>query len=356
MAVPLLGLDSTLADEGCDRVELAVASEDARVVFVRQGQDAWAAEDGHLPPFDTQELQRRIRREFGRTCDRLVCFLPLEEVVYAAEGGAVNVTRQARADTHPDTERPDLEAVARALGIPKSKRKAKFKQARQFASIVELALSKTHSGDLRILDMACGRSYLGFVLVQLLGAGARKVSLHGIDSEPPLVEKSRQIASTLQWTNCTFEVADLEAYSVPPDTYDVALSLHACDTLTDEAIRIACQARTPLIFVSPCCQNELRQKWGKDRPLRWMSRYGLLEERLADVLTDGFRCLVMEAIGYRVKTIRFTDPDVTPKNLLIQARLSTGPTAERAREAAEFLKQFHVRPRLAALLDAGAPR
>ena len=256
-----------------------------------------------------------------------------------------------REPLEPEAPTAGMQELVGALGIPKSKRRPKLKQAQQFARIVGGALSDAQAGPVRILDLACGRSYLGFVLAHQLAAGGRAVTLHGVDSQPVLVEKCREIAETLGWTNATFAVEDLYSYSVAPGGYHVAVSLHACDTLTDEAIRIACTARVPYFFAAPCCQHELRHVW-QEHPLRWMGRYGLLEQHLADVLTDGFRCMVLEAMGYRVKVLRFTAPDVTPKNLLIQAELAGAPQPERAEAARAFLDQFGVHLRLGALLDA----
>lgn len=353
----LPGLGSILSDEDCERVELHSVLDDAVLVFLREGADAWIPADRQSEPVHTRELQATIQRGLGQGYDRLVCFLPREEVVYAAEGGGVRLKRLARSEQRRDAETgpPDLTGLADALGIPKSKRKAKFRQAYQFSRIAEQALAGMEKGALRILDLACGRSYLGFVLVHLLAAGGREVALHGVDSDRALVDKCHEIARTLRWTNSTFELADIADYSVAPGAYDIVVSLHACDTLTDEAIRIACEAQVPLLFAAPCCQHEFRHLW-KEHPLQWVSRYGLLEQRLADVLTDGFRCLVLEAMGYQVKVLRFTAPDVTPKNVLIQARLTSGPRPDRARDAEAFLKRFRLRPRLAAVLEAAGLR
>ena len=353
MLSPLVGLQSMLSDDECERVELRSGSTEAVTAFLRQGEDLWVLDGPEPNTLHTEELCETAQERFGQAYDRLVCFLPTEKVVYSNERGSVSISRVARDDPDGDTEvgRGDWQALAEALGIPRSRRGAKLKQALQFAKIVESALSKREPGDLRILDLACGRSYLGVVVVHLLAAGGRGVHLHGVDSNPTLVDKCHEIAKTLQWTNTTFEVADLAGYSIAPDVYDIMVSLHGCDTLTDEAIRIACEARVPFLFVAPCCQHELRHLW-KTHPLQWMSRYGLLEQRLADVLTDGFRCLVLEALGYRVNVLRFVDPDVTPKNLLIQAELTSRPRQERARAAWAFLKQFGVRPQLAAVLEA----
>lgn len=347
----LPGLESVLAEEDCGRVELHGAPGRTSLVFLRQDEDTWAAEDPGSEALHTEELMALVSREFGQNYGRLVCVLGAEQVVYTVEGDVVRVKREPLPATSgaDESAQEGLRAVADVLGIPRSRRKAKFRQAYQFARIVEEALTGREGGNVRVLDLACGRSYLGFVLTHLLSVGGQRVLLHGVDSDPALVDKCRAIAEALAWTNTSFEASDLAAYSVKTEDYDIAVALHACDTLTDEAIRIAVEARIPLLFVAPCCQHEFRYSW-KHHQLQWISRYGLLEQGLTDVLTDGFRCLVLEALGYQVKVIRFAEPDITPKNLLIQARLTSRSRPERARAAGAFLKQFKVRPRLAALL------
>jgi 2-polyprenyl-3-methyl-5-hydroxy-6-metoxy-1,4-benzoquinol methylase len=357
MPYPLIGIDSTLADEECESVRISSTPDDAATVYLRVGEDGWGLDDMQSDPLHTQELLHTVKNGFGETHDKVECFLARETVVYEIERGAVSVRRTAREDSPraASAGHASAEALADALGIPRSRRKVKLKQAFQFGRIVEQSLPARQEREIRILDLACGRSYLGFVLTDLLASRGWKVVLHGVDSDEALVAKCRQILARLQWGNCTFEVADLASYSVQAGLYDVVMSLHGCDTLTDDAIRIACQAQTPLLFAAPCCQHELRHLW-KTHPLQWISRYGLLEQRLADVLTDGFRCLVLEALGYRVNVLRFTAPEVTPKNLLIRAKRASGPRRDKAAAAWAFLKHFGVRPKLAAVLEAAGLR
>jgi len=347
----LLGLDATLADAECERVELRGGPGDV-LAFVREGADAWAPADRSADAIHTRELRDTIGRELGANYDRLACVLPGEEIAYVVERGGVRIERVPRDRSAAETE-ADLGAVAEALGIPRSRRRAKLTQARQFGRLVERAIARSElkgRGELRVLDLACGRSYLGFVLVELLAGRGTRVRLHGVDSSRAYVEKSRQIGEALGWESATFEVADLAGYAIEPGSQDIVVMLHGCDTLTDDAIRIAAAARTPLVFVAPCCQHEFRHLL-KKHPLEWMARFGLLEQRMADVLTDAFRCLVLQALGYRVNVLRFVEPEVTPKNLLIQGRLTSGRRPDCAREAEAFMKQFGVRPRLAALLE-----
>ena len=48
-------------------------------------------------------------------------------------------------------------------------------------------------------------------------------------------------------------------------------------------------------------------------------KYGVLKSRLADVLTDGMRALMLEPKGYNVSVVEYISPLETPKNLMIRA-------------------------------------
>jgi hypothetical protein len=48
-------------------------------------------------------------------------------------------------------------------------------------------------------------------------------------------------------------------------------------------------------------------------------RYGLLHERLGDILTDAFRAAILRIMGYQVTVMQFVSPEHTPKNLLLRA-------------------------------------
>jgi len=349
MLPPLPGLDALLEDEDCQAVELRRGGVVVRVL-TREGDDAWSPGEEQADALHSGAVGELIRQEFGPSWDALALLLPHEVVLYELEGGAVRVRRTPRGPADARAEEPDLTPVAEALGIPRSRRRAKFEQARRFARVVIGALGQQRRPELRVLDLACGRSYVGVVLVHLLRSAGRAALLHGVDSDPSLVATCRRIADSLGWAGATFEAADLSGYAIETGSYDVAVALHACDTLTDEAVRIACEGGIPLLLAAPCCQRELRRNWG-GHPLEWVSRYGLLEQRLADALTDAFRCLVLEALGYEVRVVRFAAAGLTPKNVLIRARLTSTHRPERAREARAFMAQFGVRPRLAPLLE-----
>ena len=62
-------------------------------------------------------------------------------------------------------------------------------------------------------------------------------------------------------------------------------------------------------------------------------RHGIVRERMAALLTDEIRTLVLEDMGYSVDVIEFTDLENSPKNLMLRAR-KTGRRSEKGRALA----------------------
>ena len=60
-----------------------------------------------------------------------------------------------------------------------------------------------------------------------------------------------------------------------------------------------------------------------------MTRYGIVRERFADVLSDSLRAAILRQVGYRVEVVQFVDSQHTPRNLLLRAaRTGARPTAD----------------------------
>ena len=72
------------------------------------------------------------------------------------------------------------------------------------------------------------------------------------------------------------------------------------------------------IIAVPCCHSELLNQYSYE-PFEDMIKHGVFKARLADVLTDGLRCKILEAFGYAVSAVEYVSPLDTPKNLLIRA-------------------------------------
>jgi hypothetical protein len=182
-----------------------------------------------------------------------------------------------------------------------------------------------------------------------------RVELVGVDANPGVVETVRAVASELGYDEAQFVVSTIEDYS-PPEQIDLVVSLHACDTATDEAIAAGVRFGAEAIVVAPCCHHELAAQMAaneKDALLR----HGLLLGRQADLVTDALRAAALEMVGYRVDVMEFVSVEHTPKNVMLRAERAPSPArAERA--AVEYLElrdRFGVKPAIERLLELPVP-
>lgn len=99
---------------------------------------------------------------------------------------------------------------------------------------------------------------------------------------------------------------------------DMVVTLHACDTATDFAIKKAVDWGARVIFTVPCCQHEVNKQI-ENELLSPVFQYGLLKERISALLTDGIRANLLEEAGYETQVLEFISMEHTPKNILIRA-------------------------------------
>ena len=110
---------------------------------------------------------------------------------------------------------------------------------------------------------------------------------------------------------------------------DVLIALHACDTATDDAIFKGIKAEAEWIICSPCCHKQVRKEMISNNPWKDITRFGILMEREAEILTDSIRALLMEAHGYKTQIFEFISSEHTGKNLMIIGQ-KTGNIPERS--------------------------
>jgi len=166
----------------------------------------------------------------------------------------------------------------------------------------------------------------------------------------------REIAAELGYDEARFEVSTIADYE-SSEPIDLLVSLHACDTATDEAIAAGVRLGAEAIVVAPCCHHELAaQIAAKDKDA--LLRHGLLLGRQADLVTDALRASALEMAGYRVDVIEFVAAAHTAKNVMLRAERS--PSESRgARAAAEYVElrdRYGVSPAIERLLPLPVTR
>jgi SAM-dependent methyltransferase len=255
----------------------------------------------------------------------------------------------------------------RVLGISdrhgrvKPSRQAKYRQVEEFGRILATALDEAVAAGripadrpLRVVDLGCGNAYLTLAAYHLLTERGYAVHLTGVDHNPQARARNTERVAELGWSeHLTFADATIaEAELDPPP--DLVLALHACDTATDDALARAVGWQAPLVLAAPCCHHDIQMQLkaaDPPSPYALMTRYGIVRERFADVLTDALRASVLRQVGYRVEVMEFVDSEHTPRNLLLRAA-RTGASADPAARAEydELTSAWHVTPRLATLV------
>ncbi len=221
--------------------------------------------------------------------------------------------------------------ISSAQGHVFQKTQDKFRQINRYIELLKIhleALSKnTEKKEIVVADMGSGKGYLSFALYDYM-AHHLKLNTHmtGVELRKDLVEQCNRIAAKHQFKGLCFEQSDIQSYEDDTlDALDILIALHACDTATDDAIVKGIKHNAQLIVVAPCCQKQIRKNMkppSEQSALKFLSKYGIFEERLAELFTDGIRAKILNYFGYSTKVVEFISDQHTPKNVMIIAEKS----------------------------------
>jgi len=200
-----------------------------------------------------------------------------------------------------------------------------------------------------VADLGAGKSYLGFILYDLILGPAGRGRVVGVESRSNLVDLSRQLAVDSGFTRMEFVAVPIRDAVLSGRHADMVTALHACDTATDDAIRFALRHEAKVIALVPCCQAEVAQLLkGESNPLRQLWRHPIQRREFGAHVTNVIRGLVLEAHGYKVRVTELTGLEHSLKNELILAERHQLGNAQAKAELEKFVDQMGVRP---ALLD-----
>ena len=246
----------------------------------------------------------------------------------------------------------DSTALLRVIGLAdgegkiRASMRGKYDQVNEFLKVVEDVLKgervekgemgeKVEGGEktFTVVDCGCGKAYLTlalyFYLTQTLGMA--NVRVIGVDRRNDVIASATKMAEQLDLVGkVVFAEADLMAFDISSlgfERADMVISLHACDTATDEALAKGVEWKARYIVSAPRCQHELQKSIGPDAnsPFAGVLRHGILRERLCDILTDSFRAMILRILGFKTQVVEFVSPDATARNILLRAEFGVKP-------------------------------
>ena len=252
----------------------------------------------------------------------------------------------------------DSAALLRVTGLAdgdgkiRASMRGKYDQVNEFLKVIEDVVGgkredgrgkreegREGDGEFTVVDCGCGKAYLTlalyFFLTQTLGFP--KVRVIGVDRREDVIAAATKMAQQLDVSDqvqfvaaelSTFDIRQLTA-DLSASRVDMTISLHACDTATDEALARGVEWKSRYIISAPCCQHELQKTLGQTgadtRAFAGVLRHGILRERLCDILTDSFRAMILRILGFKTQVVEFVSPDATARNILLRAEYCVKP-------------------------------
>ena len=237
----------------------------------------------------------------------------------------------------------------------------KFRQINRFLEFIDDVLpefsAKTSAGEpLRIADFGCGKSYLTFAVHYFLTEIRRiPCEIEGLDLKEEVISYCNDMTQKLGLKGLIFHTGNIADYS-GKNSPDIVITLHACDTATDYALKYAVERGAHAILSVPCCQHQLNtQLQNRGKPngatgevppeFETLLKWGIIREKFSSLVTDALRGEWLEQQGYKVQMLEFIDMEHTPKNILIRAVKKNGSTSN-STATPKLMESLGIKPEI----------
>lgn len=234
--------------------------------------------------------------------------------------------------------------VMNEKGVVIHKKYDKFRQINRYLEMISDCVPHLDtSRKIQIVDFGCGKAYLTFAMYYyLVEVKQLNIDIIGLDLKTDVIEHCNKLAKQLGYKDLHFVQGDIKNFEGLKQV-DMVVSLHACDTATDESLAKAVKWDADVILAVPCCQHELFKKI-HNPVMETMEKHGLIKERLSSLVTDSLRANALEIMGYNTQVLEFIDMEHTPKNILLRAYRTGKNNPEAVKEYLEFSKFWKVIP------------
>ena len=328
--------------------------------------------------FSEQELEDFLAQNIGKTFRNCVQRTENQEITFLSnkKGKLTRLTKDLTQGSVPTVNKsinknyliPEgisvpflvLLGVMTAEGKIISSKYDKFRQINRFLEFIddiipEVQALKASGGEaddaIRIADFGCGKSYLTFAVHYYLTELKHiPCEIEGLDLKEDVISYCNEITQKLGLNKLVFHTGDIASYSNTKNP-DIVITLHACDTATDFALKYAVEHKAKAILSVPCCQHEVNKQLSEQKqlfdstsPYSSLLKWGIIKEKFSSLVTDALRGEWLEAHNYKVQMLEFIDIEHTPKNILIRAVKKNSKTDKE--ESPALLKALEIKPEL----------
>ena len=219
--------------------------------------------------------------------------------------------------------------IADGEGRIRASMRGKYDQVNEFLKVVgETVDASVADGErpFTVVDCGCGKAYLTLSLYFYLRevVALKNVKIIGVDRRSDVIASARKMAERLDIADkVVFVESDLAQADF--ENVDMVVSLHACDTATDEALAKGVEWKARYVLSAPCCQHELQKTLADKGAFAGLMRQSILRERLADILTDSFRAMIMRILGFKTQVLEFVSSEATQRNIMLKCEYGVKP-------------------------------
>ncbi len=224
---------------------------------------------------------------------------------------------------------------------------AKVDQIIAFLEVINATTRKySKKRELVFIDGGAGNCYLSLLVYYFYNVlDERNVTIHCIDNNVRLMEKNTQLAKELGFDKMFFHACAVSEYT-HSGRPDLVYSLHACDIATDQTLFLGLETNAKNLFTVQCCQHRLTSKM-RSQPYSGLTRHKLFKDKLAYMVGDSLRAMLIELQGYKVDVLDFVSSRATDKNTMLRAQLGQVKNRENIFEEYLDLKRtFNAIPAL----------
>jgi hypothetical protein len=243
-----------------------------------------------------------------------------------------------------------------ALPAPRgyADKQRKLEQVVAFVDVIQAEVRRySRRRPLVLVDCGAGNCHLSLATALFFAKiDSRPVEIHCVDHNAALMAKNRAVADRLGLEGIHFHACDIGELALSGPV-DVVMALHACDIATDKTMHLGVAMRARHILTVACCQQSVVRTIRANAVTPGVTRHWLFKDRLAYMVGDAMRALLLEMHGYEVDIIEFVSSRATDKNTLVRARRRNHVTNPRHVEAfASLSEAFGTVPALAHYLDS----
>jgi len=211
-----------------------------------------------------------------------------------------------------------------------------FRRVHEFLQKMDELLPKIELGnDVVVESVTKGNEVYAFILYDYLKSMGKQVTMRAYSVQPDLAKSLNNIAQRCHFERLDFLEAPIENSTA--EQVDIATVLDGTEQQVDQTIFQAIQAKAKLL-ISSQSSAELVGKFSGVSELGALMVFEAIETRMAKLVTDGIRALILQANGYETEVTERGNANEKEAIIIFATRTQEGMSPEQLEQKLKPIK------------------